>query len=672
MNLKGFLKECHKKEVFKMLSIYVVSSWVLLQVLALIVEPIGIPKKSITYLIVILLIGFPIYIYYIWKYKLLKYEIQQTEDPNTPYNKSSFQKMYFSTLFVVGLISGISITLIIKNSFESNFSLEEIESSNKIAVLEFENTTTNDNLNNVGRIASNWIIHGITENQLGQVISPKLINDYTSILKTNVGGTDLNNLLKNYFKPDKVIEGVYYEENNKLFLQGSIKDGLIDKTLISFETIICDPNSPLDCAEKLKQEILGYLSTVDKQDNLGYIKNEDNQLVSSYIEEEPPNYEAYQYLLNALGNKGNKKLYLELLNKSIETDQNFFEPKIHKIAFYYNREQYKIADSLRLLINVKSKLSERQENIMLFYESILRGKNDKAYRTHKEEYKKAYKDIGTNMSQMTMALQKVNLPEEIEAIYNEIPMDDMILENCSNCGYRYYLKSLADVELRNYTEVIETLTPITNTIEDNYLKRPLISAFVKSGKYVELQEYLSDYALNSSSQDIDYLRGFAGVQLINSNQSERANQYFDKIISRKTPALNTSDLAQIYYFKKDYINAQKQYKSLYDSNKNDIDIIVRLAISYFKNGSSEKAKTYIEKLNNLNTDYRFGAVDYGWAQYYATLGEKDVALKFLLKAVAQGYNYTPLTFQNDPHFKTIKESPEFINRIMNYWKNKTQ
>tara|TARA_R110002124_G_scaffold98496_2_gene244069 strand:- start:4636 stop:6654 length:2019 start_codon:yes stop_codon:yes gene_type:complete len=672
MNLKGFLKECHKKEVFKMLSIYVVSSWVLLQVLALIVEPIGIPKKSITYLIVILLIGFPIYIYYIWKYKLLKYEIQQTEDPNTPYNKSSFQKMYFSTLFVVGLISGISITLIIKNSFESNFSLEEIESSNKIAVLEFENTTTNDNLNNVGRIASNWIIHGITENQLGQVISPKLINDYTSILKTNVGGTDLNNLLKNYFKPDKVIEGVYYEENNKLFLQGSIKDGLIDKTLISFETIICDPNSPLDCAEKLKQEILGYLSTVDKQDNLGYIKNEDNQLVSSYIEEEPPNYEAYQYLLNALGNKGNKKLYLELLNKSIETDENFFEPKIHKIAFYYNREQYKIADSLRLLINVKSKLSERQENIMLFYESILRGKNDKAYRTHKEEYKKAYKDIGTNMSQMTMALQKVNLPEEIEAIYNEIPMDDMILENCSNCGYRYYLKSLADVELRNYTEVIETLTPITNTIEDNYLKRPLISAFVKSGKYVELQEYLSDYALNSSSQDIDYLRGFAGVQLINSNQSERANQYFDKIISRKTPALNTSDLAQIYYFKKDYINAQKQYKSLYDSNKNDIDIIVRLAISYFKNGSSEKAKTYIEKLNNLNTDYRFGAVDYGWAQYYATLGEKDVALKFLLKAVAQGYNYTPLTFQNDPHFKTIKESPEFINRIMNYWKNKTQ
>ena len=100
MNLKGFVKECHKKEVFKMLSIYIVSSWVVLQVLALIASPLGLPEKSVTYLIIILLLGFPIYIYYIWKFRLLKYEIQQTEDPTIPYNKSAFQKMYFSSLFV--------------------------------------------------------------------------------------------------------------------------------------------------------------------------------------------------------------------------------------------------------------------------------------------------------------------------------------------------------------------------------------------------------------------------------------------------------------------------------------------------------------------------------------------------------------------------------------------
>lgn len=583
--------------------------------------------------------------------------------------KHTIKKTSKKRLVYVVVPSLILVALFTVLKLTNAFSSEKIESNNKIAVLEFENTTENKNLNNVGKITSNWIIHGITENQIGQVISPKLVNDYTSLIKSK--SADLNNLLKNYFNPDKVIVGVYYEENGKLLLQCSIKDGLIDETLISFETISCDPNSPLDCAEKLKQEILGYLTTVDKQDNQGYIKDKDNQRLTSYYEETPPNYEAYQFLLNALENQDNDEIYIKLLNKSIETDPSFFEPKIHKIAYYYNKGEFKTVDSLRLLINDKSKLNDRQENIMLFYESIIKGKNVKAYRAHKEEYKKAYKDLSTNMSQMTLALQYVNRPEDIGAIYNEIPMEDLILEDCSTCGFRYYMKSLADVELGNYDEVIKTLLPITNTIEDNYYKRPLISAFVKAGKYEELDKYLSDYALTASTNDINYLYSFTGIQFLNSNQTEEANMYFNKIISRKSPTLNSVDLAHAYYFKTDYIKALEHYKLLYNANQNNIDYIIRLAICNYKINNSEEAKNYIDKLNTLKTDFQFGAIDYGLSQYYATIGDNNKAIQFLEKAVAQGFNFTPSTFQNDPHFRTIKDSPEFINRIMNYWKNKT-
>ena len=143
--------------------------WVILQVLALISEPLGLPSKAVTYLIILLLVGFPIHIYYIWKFRLLRYEIQQTQDPNTPYNKSAFQKMYFSSLFVVSLISGVVITLIIKNNFGDNFSLEEIQGNNKIAVLGFKNTTGDEKLDNVGIIVASYISHGITEKEVGQV-----------------------------------------------------------------------------------------------------------------------------------------------------------------------------------------------------------------------------------------------------------------------------------------------------------------------------------------------------------------------------------------------------------------------------------------------------------------------------------------------------------------------
>ena len=667
MNLKGFVRECHKKQVFKMLSIYIVSSWVILQVLALIADPLGLPQKSVAYLIIILLIGFPIYIYYIWKFRLLKYEIQQTEDPTTPYNKSAFQKMYFSSLFVVGLLSGIATTLIIKNNFGKNFLLEELKRNDKIAVLDFENTTGDEKLDNVGKIAANWIIHGITENEVGQAISSKIVSDYTSVIKSQAGSIDLNSLLKNYLKPGKVIEGVFYKEKGKLLLQGSIKNGLIDETLISFETATCDPNTPLDCAEKLKQEILGYLSTEAKQDDSGYI--ERNNRTTSYYEETPPNYEAYQYLVDALGNLGNDRLHLEYLKKAIEKDPDFFEPKTHMMAYYYNNELFATTDSLIKTVVNNSKLNTRQKNWMLFYESIISGKNDKVYRAIKKEYEVASLDISTNQSTMTIALQFVNRPEDIQAIFDEIPMEDMTLENCPRCGYRYYLKGLADVELRKYDEAIETLLPVTNIIEANYLKRPLINAYVKSGKFTDLEKYLSDYALRASNEDIEYLNIFSGIQFINSRNLDEANKYFDKIITSNNS--NNKNLAQAYYFKGDYSNAQQLYQTLHEIESDNIEYLVHLSISNFNIGNFEAAKTTIEKLDALRTDYQFGAVDYAWAQYYASIGDKENALDFLLKAVVQGYNYTPSTFQNDPHFRTIKNSPEFVNRIMNYWKNKT-
>ena len=53
MKLKEFIKECNEKEVFKKLSIYVVTSWILLQVADVLTDPLGLPDESISILIVI-------------------------------------------------------------------------------------------------------------------------------------------------------------------------------------------------------------------------------------------------------------------------------------------------------------------------------------------------------------------------------------------------------------------------------------------------------------------------------------------------------------------------------------------------------------------------------------------------------------------------------------------
>ena len=67
MKLKEFIRECHEKEVFKKLSIYVVTSWVLLQVADVLTKPLGLPDESISILIIILIIGFPFNVFLVWQ-----------------------------------------------------------------------------------------------------------------------------------------------------------------------------------------------------------------------------------------------------------------------------------------------------------------------------------------------------------------------------------------------------------------------------------------------------------------------------------------------------------------------------------------------------------------------------------------------------------------------------
>lgn len=661
MNLKGFFKECHEKEVFKMLSIYVVSSWVFLQVLALISEPLNFPEKSVTILILILVIGFPIHVYLIWRFRLKNLEKSQTGDDSIKIYKSPFHKMYFSGLIIISAISAFSAVMIINTNFTNRFNLQEAKSNDKIAVLNFDNFTTNPNLTDIGAMAANWIVHGITENGVAQVISPKVVNDYTSIIKSQSGvlntksnkNEDAKNLLKTYFKPSKVISGGFYEENGKLLLQASIMDGLIDKTFISFETIECDQDSPLNCIEELKQKILGYLFTQK-------ITNGTN------FEETPPKFEAYQYNLRAIDNIDNDSLHFDLLNKAINTDPNYFEPKILLITYYFNNREFATADSLIKKINMNSKLTSRQKNYLFEFESLLKGKNDKAYKALKKEYELAYMDMATNQSTMVLALNYVNRPQDVDAIYNEIPMDTLDLDKCYNCSYRYYVKGLADVELKKYKEVIEKLLPITRIIEMPMLKRPLIMAYVRTGNISALNEQFKLWEIPSEKNELIGLYMFAGNEFLLANKNDHAKVYFNKVINEADQNESSLDIALAHYYNKDYKAAQVLLDKILNENPKDIDVVAKLAISNYKNGNYPIAEQYLKSLNNLRADYQFGKIDYVIAQYYAAINDKENTFKYLLKSVASGWWFTPTSFQNDPHFLIYKDTQEF-KVILNYW-----
>ncbi|MCW5517331.1 hypothetical protein [Muriicola sp. Z0-33] len=664
MKFKKFINQCREKDVLKNLSIYIVSSWVLLQVVALIAEPLGFSSSIVAYLLLLLMLGFPLYIYWVWEYQLAatikkKPLLDKAGNPIPgKFTKSAFQKTYFSFLSIISIIAvGISVIIVRKN-FVTQIDLREVQAEDKIAVLKFDNNTGDEKYDIAGKMAVDWIIHGITQNKVGQVISPEVIADYSTLYSASLGPSSENDLVTDYLKPSKIVEGEFFLDKNKLLFLCSIRDVIEDKTLISFETVECNPESPLECIEVLKERILGFLVT------------EENRFLS--LQDTPPSFEAYKYLNRA---KNQSKLgiyddYLDLLNAAIASDSNYFEPKVYKFMYYYNVQEYGIADSLLQKLTTKADVYDRQQILINLYKGLLEGDNKSAYEYQQKEYNYTPFHMETNTSMMTLSLQLVNKPQAVDSIYGVIDIKGIKLQECENCVERYKIKALANIELQKYDEAIALLEDHANLRKYTILKKVLLRAYIRSARYDAAQKLLSTIQLLNVEEWMDiYL--FAAKEFVMMGEKEMADQYLKDIISslgNTSTILDTEQkkiLAESLYLTEQYSLAQRELEEIVKENPSLYSQKALLAIIHTKNKNTTQAEAIIKSLTDISTDYLYGKVDYAIAQYYAAIEDDSNTFEYLYKAIAAGHWYETSSFQNDYMFRSYFQKEEF-EPILNY------
>lgn len=651
MKFKTFIKQCQKKEVFKLLSIYVVSSWVILQVLSVTWQPLGLPQKSVTYLILLLLVVFPLYIFLIWKFRIASLENSETEiTPEEKRKNVAFQKMYFSALGIISMVSVCAIFLIVDKNFGQQMELAARTESDKIAVLKFGNNTGDPKYDVVSKMTADWITHGITENKAGQVISQEVINDYNDHLKKNNIYTNEDAVVKEYFKPGKIISGNFYLKGNKLLFQCALKDGATDKTIIAFKPTECDPDAPLDGIDDLKETIIGYLITKDHKKEM--------------LQNTPPKYEAYQYLLEAKAALDNEE-YIALLDKAIAADSDYFEPKVLRVGYYFSVENYKKADSLLNSIKPVSNQNKRQLNLLEMYGAMLNGNNRRVFQTIMEEYNIAPWDLKTNKSAMVAALQYVNQPQKVAGIYNEIKMDSLDVQNCLDCLDRLYVKAYADLALDQPYSAVDLLEPILKINTINFLVKPLITAYIKSNRVEKVDSLLNKFEYITPSNNYPDLALWAGTEFLMQNDKKKALEYFDKVVQSSKEPTDNLTLAKALYWSEQYSEAEKILSKIYKNDKKNLEVLGLLALTAFhnKNGNPQQ---YLTKLEELRGDWQFGNVDYNLARFYAVSKNEDKMYEYLLKSVAAGKIYGSRAFQNDPIFREYATTNKFQN-VLNFW-----
>ncbi|WP_088340327.1 tetratricopeptide repeat protein [Robiginitalea sediminis] len=666
MKLNKFIRECRENNVLKNLSIYIVSSWVLLQVIALIAEPLGFSLKIVAYGLIALLIGFPLYIYGVWKFQLApnlnKKPLLDPEGVPVPgkFQKSPFQQLYFSFLAIIALIcTGIVLVIVNRNFVKPTFEVT-FEQSNKIAVLQFENLTGDSTKNIIGEMAVDWIIHGITRNKLGQVISPQIIDDYSKVLRASVLPAD-NSVVRNnirvteYLKPSKIIEGDYYLRDGRMLFQCSITDEAMNRTLVSFDPVSCDAESPLDCIEAINQRILGYFI--------------EEERAAESLEEHPPRYEAYELFSKAKSWRNeDDRQYLDLLNASIDADPDFFEPKAFRFMYYFNQGMYRTSDSLLQLMRRETGLYDRQQVLLNLYDALLRGNHRNVYRYQQGEYNITPMHLETNSNMMLFSLQLTNRPGAVDSIFQEIDMSEMDLNKCDFCVERYKIKAMSEIDMGNYQQAIALLEPFSRQSGFWTLKKILLRAYVRAGRWEAVEDMMENLQVVSDRNlKADFLL-FGAKECLREGRTEDAHAYLDQALPLMDSQRDADGplLGELLFYRDRHDTAEPYLKEGYQRDSTNFNYGALLAITLYKKGKIEEAEALIGAMENQRGPYQYGEVFYSLAQFYAGTGQEKACLDNLLKAIAEGHWYETGAFHNDPLLRMYYDREAF-GRIMRYW-----
>ena len=114
--MKQFYSELKRRNVFKSALAYVVVSWVIIQVMSIILPTIEAPSYVMKLLLVVLIIGFPLWIVFAWVYEITPDGIKKTLSINIEESVTLETSNRLNKIIIAAL--GIAIVLLSINLFK--------------------------------------------------------------------------------------------------------------------------------------------------------------------------------------------------------------------------------------------------------------------------------------------------------------------------------------------------------------------------------------------------------------------------------------------------------------------------------------------------------------------------------------------------------------------------
>lgn len=332
MNLKKYIAELKKRHVFKAGLAYLIGAWVFTEVAALILDSFEAPPYIMKTILVVVVIGLPIWLVFSWVYDLTPEGIKKTSSADPKDSKSPVINQRLNRAIIIFMSIAIILLAVThvwkpleKGTQEAAGNIRSIENPIEfIAVLPFFNSRSDPETNYLGFAMADQIIGGLVYLQNLTVRPSASVRQYEqkSIDPKEVG-EKLN--------VDYVLIGNYLKEANAIRLNIELIHVETNK-IIWRKPIEVDFHSAFELQDMVAQEVIEGMNVQFTQKELNRIRRDI-----------PMDPLAYEFFLRSIAieytNEGDK-LAIALLEKSIELDSMFapaynqLGDRLRKLALY--------------------------------------------------------------------------------------------------------------------------------------------------------------------------------------------------------------------------------------------------------------------------------------------------------------------------------------------------
>lgn len=580
MNLKNLIKELQRRNVIKSALAYVVVSWVIIQVMSIILPTIEAPAYIMKLFLVVLVIGFPLWFVFAWVYEITPDGIKKTlninkEESITPETNNRLNKIIIVALGIAIILLSVNL-FVNKNSIEvsnSNKSVDVISIEDKsIAVLAFTDMSQDKD--------QEYFSDGISEeilNLLAKIPDLKVISRTSSFSFKNKEVT--TDEIGSALNVNHVLEGSIRKSGNTFRITAQLID-VVNGAHIWSETY----DRPMNDIFKIQDEIASNVSEQLQLRILGELKVTKS-----------PMAEAYNLYLKALhlSNQNTKTAYIsaeKVIKEALDIDPNYSDAWQLLASIYhtgmYNFSLRSYEEGIPLGIKAAQKAVELDPNsgVNFITLSSLQDLNWDFEASAKNRDKALELDpynaiiIGT-AANMTFG----DINKSVELLKRSIALDPLVYVNYYNLGFAYY--KLGDIEKAE--EAFETfLTYYPNSQIIHYM---MAQVRIAQGRYdealkeieLETHEFFSLYGMNF----VYFAKG----------DTERADELFEEFIKKYSDD-DPANLADLYAFRG---NKDESFKWLNKALEiKDPVLLEALAYPTFKIMYKDpRWRTFINKLN---------------------------------------------------------------------------